>query len=86
MFDIRIKRKIAIGVTGKVVLLEKFPDDETHSFMNDLIDDFEKNTDSLETPGVYLAQFGLENIGSKDPTEDDVYLVITDFPVLIESV
>ena len=49
------KLKIAIGVHGNVVFLEKFPDDEHHAYMNDDLSNVESDSTFKDAPGIYLA-------------------------------
>lgn len=49
--------KIAVGISGRVLFLEKFPDDEEHAGLNDFIPDIEYSIDVTEPPGLYMASF-----------------------------
>jgi len=72
------KLKVAVGVNGNIVALEKFPDEERHAGLNDMIEDLEGYFETDETPGVYLATISIDKAESNkynDPT-DDVFLVI----------
>lgn len=72
------KLKIAVGVRGNCVLLERFPDDEEHYGLQDMLEEFETNCTFDDPPGVYLAEFDLVGNNPIDPTDYDVYLdVIT---------
>jgi len=57
------KLKIAIGVHGNIVFLEKFPDDEDHPYMNESLPDIESDSTFNDFPGIYLAT--LEFVGGR---------------------
>lgn len=49
------KLKVAVGVHGKIVFLEKFPEDEHHAYLNENLPDLESECDFNDAPGIYLA-------------------------------
>ena len=49
------KLKIAVGVRGNIVFLEKFPNDEDHPYMNDFLQGLESDSTFNEAAGIYLA-------------------------------
>lgn len=51
------KLKIAIGISGRCIFLEKFPDDEDHVDCNEQISAIEDAVEFDEKPGIYLASF-----------------------------
>lgn len=51
------KLKVAVGIHGYVVLLEKFPNDQEHAYLNEELRNIESDCIFDETPGIYLAEF-----------------------------
>lgn len=51
------KLKVAVGVTGRVLFLENFPDDEEHAGLSDYLRELEDVVDVTEPPGLYIASF-----------------------------
>lgn len=70
------KLKVAVGVNGNFVFLEKFPDEELHYTMNDELIELESNIDFTEPPGIYLAELEWVQEQSDWTGEYDAYLDI----------
>lgn len=71
------KTKIAVGITGRIVVLEKFPDDEKHAGLEEMLEELENDSESNEPPGVYMATMSITDKNyNGDPTYDYVYLDI----------
>ena len=70
------KLKVAVGVYGDVVFLEKFPDDEEHGGLNDMLLDCHREFDAVEGPGVYMATMGMTSTGPDWTGDYDAYLDI----------
>jgi hypothetical protein len=71
--------KIYIDVYGRVGLCEKFPDDEKHYGLNELLSELIEEDlrycDEFE-PGFYMAHFALEADCPLDGIETDYFLLI----------
>jgi hypothetical protein len=53
--------KLAIGTSGKVVALERFPNDKKHAGLNDMLEVLERSEYYRESsPGIYLADVYIE--------------------------
>jgi len=72
------KLKVAVGISGRVLALEKFPNDEKHAYLDEMIPDLEDYADVNEPAGVYEADIGIEQSSSSlmGPEYDSSYLVI----------
>lgn len=80
------KLKAYVGLDNRFVLCEKFPDDEEHAGLHDMLQDWIDYdtvlTDEPMKQGFYMLEFELEdNFGSKFlcPTEQEVYLVLKSY-------
>lgn len=72
--------KIFVGIDGFWVLCEKFPDDERHGGLNELLDDFIlDNVKVEESMGFYAASFEVEQKpgGWRGSEYDEAELVMT---------
>lgn len=72
-----MKLKIAVGITGYILALESFPNDEEHAGLNELLGDLVDNSCVDEESGVYTADLSVEMTDYGDPTTDFAYLAIT---------
>lgn len=70
------KLKVAVGINGKFVFLEKFPDDEEHYGLKEMLDDLEYEGDLTDPPGVYMATMAMESSFNAMENDHDAYLVI----------
>lgn len=82
--------KIYVGLNNRYVLCEKFPDDQDHAGLHEMLDfmyfedepcvyDTDENgnfTGKDVSPGFYTAYLSLENNYLNDPTDDESFLVI----------
>jgi len=82
--------KIYVGLYDRYVLCEKFPDDEDHAGLHEMLDfmytedepcvyhtdENDNFTGNNVEPGFYLAHLSLENNYLNDPTDDESFLVI----------
>ena len=71
--------RVAVGITGTIVVLEKFPDDEDHAGLNEMLVEFEENQwDSFceQAPGVYKADFDIEPSTADQFGESENFLYI----------
>lgn len=72
------KIKAYVGLGNRFVICERFPDDEAHAGLHDLLQDWiDHGTILREEPmeqGFYLLEFGLERNGYSDD-----YLVLKRF-------
>lgn len=75
------KLKAYVGLDGKFVLCEKFPDDEEHCGLHEMLEDFlgydEYLTNDEIEQGFYELEFEL-NVSNYD-YENDPYLVLTKY-------
>lgn len=78
------KLKFAIGINGKGVFLDSFPDDEEHQGLLEHLKDIEDNADFKEKPGIYLASFGWESNGNDWTGDYESYLDIRDLDLIQE--
>lgn len=71
--------KIAIGYDGRATFLEKFPDDEDHGHLHDLLEDAQSDLYGFsEKAGIYLAYMMVSNtIPHRYDGEVIAYLEIT---------
>ena len=70
------KLKVAVGIYGNFVFLEKFPVDEYHENMNENLPDLESNSDFNDAPGIYLATLEYTTTQSDHTGDTDVYLEV----------
>lgn len=72
--------KCYVGLDNKFVLCQKFPDDEDHAGLHDMLQDFLDYDDVIaDTPmeqGFYELEFEIDCKHYTDPTEQDAWLVI----------
>ena len=66
--------KIAVGLSGRIVVMKSFPDDEKHAGLHDLVDDFETETEVEKKPGLYIATVYV----SRSEDEPDAILEISE--------
>lgn len=79
------KLKIAVGISGRVTVLEGFPDDEKHAGLHELVSDFEENIELDEPAGIYTALMTVNTVTYKDPQDDSVTLEILNLTSVSES-
>lgn len=91
--------KIYVGMDNKFVLCEKFPNDEQHAGLHDMLDflyfdddpfvyhrDENGNyTNENVDPGFYLAYFTMQGHDLSDPEDADAYLIIDRLEKIGES-
>lgn len=72
--------KVAVGKSGKLVVLEGFPDDETHWGLHEMVPELEEG-EYQQKPGVYMADVVLEKFdgGTAGPEYANAYLNIVSF-------
>lgn len=72
------KIKIAVGITGKFVIIKGFPNNKKHAGFHDLLKEFEKDDyPNLDLPsGIYKAEIGVVPNNSLNPNYDNTYLYI----------
>lgn len=72
--------KVAVGKTGRLVILEGFPDDDIHYGLHEMTPELEEG-EYNQKPGIYLADVILVNqVNSRGPDPDDItYLEIVKF-------
>ena len=58
--------KIAVGLSGRIVVMKSFPDDEKHAGLHDLVDDFETETEVEKKPGLYIATVYVSRLDELD--------------------
>ena len=81
------KLKIAIGIDGKGVFLERLPDDEEHAGLQDLFDFLKDDLyDFVEKPGIYLATLQMTSpLPRYNDPYPDPYLEITELKLVSEA-
>lgn len=70
------KCKIAVGISGKIVILEGFPDDEKHAGLHEMLEEMEAEVELDELPGVYECECVVKNNYHADPQYDSAYVDI----------
>jgi hypothetical protein len=72
--------KVAVGRSGKLVVLEGFPDDETHRGLHEMVPELECG-EYQQKPGVYMADVVLDQCdgGTAGPEYANAYLNIIRF-------
>jgi hypothetical protein len=70
------KLKVAVGIYGTLVFLEKFPDDEEHYGLQEMLDCCYFEFEAEEPPGVYLATMAIESRYNAFQGEHDAELYI----------
>ena len=74
------KIKAYVGLDNRFVLCEKFPDDEEHGGLHDMLQDWiDYDTVIADTPvnqGFYMLEFEVDYVNYTDPTEQDAVLVL----------
>lgn len=80
------KLQIAVGIHGRIVVLEKFPDDEKHAGLNEMLDELDEwYTD--EPPGIYVATIEIANIDPDDGSRECAWLHIQSLePLMVAGV
>jgi hypothetical protein len=79
------KLKCYVGLNSKFVMLEKFPNDEYHAGLNDMLEDFigwdDILTDNPIPIGMYELEFEVEQDINFNPDKDmsDAYLSIKSY-------
>ncbi|HUM42166.1 MAG TPA: hypothetical protein PKI14_04380 [Fervidobacterium sp.] len=68
------KCKIAVGISGKILVLEGFPDDEYHAGLQEMLEEMESEVELDELPGVYECECVIKNDGYVYPHHDYAYL------------
>lgn len=72
--------KVYVDVFGHVSFMEKFPDDEEHAGLNEMLKEMVEQGDDNGTvfPGFYMAEMDIETIPSYswDGPYDDAYMII----------
>jgi hypothetical protein len=69
--------KVAVGITGRVVVLEQFPDDEEHAGLHEMLAEIEIDSSEVEySAGIYMATFQVEQTSPRDPSDIEAYLDI----------
>jgi hypothetical protein len=75
--------KVFVGLDNKFVLCERFPDDEEHAGLHDMLQDFLDYDDVLvDTPleqGFYELEFEIDCEYYTNPTEQDAILVLKNY-------
>lgn len=71
--------KIAIGYDGRATFLEKFPDDEDHAGLHEMLEDAQSDLYGFsEKAGIYLAYMMIVNtLPNRYDGDVDTYLEIT---------
>lgn len=77
------KLRAYVGLDNRFVMCEKFPDDEDHAGLHDLLEDFVNyDTMLVEEPleqGFYLLEFEIEQSRSWDGDISDCYLQLKSY-------
>lgn len=80
------KLKAYVGLDNKFVLCERFPDDEEHAGLHDILQDFLDYDDVLvDTPlkqGFYELEFEIDCTHYTNPTEQDAILVLKNYTLI----
>lgn len=70
--------KVAVSISGRVSILERFPDDEEHAGLHEMLLELELDSvEAGEAPGVYMATFYIDHTQNYDPSDDSAYLDIS---------
>lgn len=70
------KLKIAVGISGRIIVLEKFPNDEKHQGLDEMLEGLENDYMEFTEPGVYEANIIVETLAPRDPQDDNCFLLI----------
>lgn len=77
------KLKAYVGVDNRFVLCEKFPDDEEHAGLHDMLQDWvDYDTVLMDEPmeqGFYMLEFEIDSTHYTNPTEQDAVLVLKSY-------
>jgi hypothetical protein len=66
----------SVDIFGMVHFLEKFPDDEDHQGLHDMLEDANGEIESEEPAGVYLAELFIDMNLDTNPINDMAYLEV----------
>jgi hypothetical protein len=81
--------KVYVDVFGHLGFMEKFPDDEEHDGLNEMLKEMVEQGDDIisrkELPGFYMAEMDTEVTDSWDGLEDDTYMTIKELKPIEDS-
>lgn len=70
--------KVAVSITGRIAVLERFPDDEEHAGLHEMLLEFESaGIETDDSPGLYMATFFVDQTNPYDPSDVEAYLEIS---------
>ena len=80
------KLKVYVGLDNRFVMCEKFPDDEDHAGLHDMLQDWiDYDTVFTDEPlkqGFYILEFEIDCKHYTDPTEQDVCLELKSYNLM----
>jgi hypothetical protein len=80
------KLKAYVGLDNRFVMCEKFPDDEDHAGLHDMLQDWiDYDTVFTDEPlkqGFYILEFEIDCKHYTDPTEQDVCLELKSYNLM----
>lgn len=69
---------IAVNSRGRIVVVERFPDNEKHAGMNELLNEMEDNIEVTLIPGIYWVEVEMIFDNYYHPEYETFYLDIID--------
>ena len=79
------KLKVAVDIRGVVCFLEKFPDDEEHDGLHEMLENCHGEIDSDMKPGLYLATMEIGHTQQSWDGETEAYLDVVNLEPLEEQ-
>jgi hypothetical protein len=69
--------KVAVSISGRIAILERFPDDEEHAGLHEMLLELElSGIEGDEPAGLYMATFYIDQTNPPDPSDIETYLEI----------
>lgn len=84
------KLKAYVGLDNRFVMYEKFPDDEDHAGLHDMLQDWiDYDIVLMDEPmkqGFYMLEFEIERKHYTDPQEEDAFLVLKNAELITRTI